>query len=441
MRHHDDNALKLIQIILQSPQGRNVKIIGRLVKDQHIRRTHKHLQKIQPPSLAARELSEQTILILSRKQKAFQHLRRTDLSFRRIHKLRNVADIVYHALAGLHFAADLLCVIADLHGLAELDVTAVRRDLSGNHLHKSRFSAAVRPYEADAVILPEQIGKIAYQHPVAICLADMLQLNCRPAKPCHSGCHLDPAVLLRSFPALQLLKPVQTRLLLGRSRLRSPPYPCQFVAQDALTLPLARLRHLLALHLQFQIALIIRFIGIDTALIDLDDTVGHAVEEIPVMCYHDDSALALFQHILQPVAHHIVQMVCRLIQHENLRRRQQHGHQRQTLALPAGKLPAGLSELRDSQPCQHRFRVRLDIARIALCPVAAQNSLQNRLLIIELRVLRQETDHAVVGCYDFPLIRLLNPCNHLQQRRFPGSVDADDSGFLALLQIKARIGK
>ena len=159
------------------------------------------------------------------------------------------------------------------------------------------------------------------------------------------------------------------------------------------------------------------------------------------MRYHDDSALALFQHILQPVTHHIVQMVRRLIQHKNLRRRQQHGHQRQTLALSAGKLPAGLSELRDPQLCQHRFCIRFDIARIALCPVTAQHRIQNRLRIIELRVLRQETDQAVVGCYDLPLIRLLKPGDHFQQRRFAGSVDADDSGFLALLQIKARIGK
>ena len=81
-----------------------------------------------------------------------------------------------------HGVIDLLGIISQLHGLPNLNMSAVRSHFTQDHFHQRGLTTAVRADESHSVILAEQIGKIADQDLIPITLGHILDLHGSPAK-------------------------------------------------------------------------------------------------------------------------------------------------------------------------------------------------------------------------------------------------------------------
>ena len=67
---------EIVKIFFERDQRRDVEIVGRLIEQQYIRRTHQNSQQVKPPPLAARKISDDGILGGRREQKSFEHFAR-----------------------------------------------------------------------------------------------------------------------------------------------------------------------------------------------------------------------------------------------------------------------------------------------------------------------------------------------------------------------------
>ena len=74
MRDSKHRAAELREIVLEDGQCCDIKVIGRLIQQQNIRRLHQNFQQIQTFPLAAGELLDAAPLQLGRKEKALEHL-------------------------------------------------------------------------------------------------------------------------------------------------------------------------------------------------------------------------------------------------------------------------------------------------------------------------------------------------------------------------------
>ena len=227
-----------------------------------------------------------------------------------------------------------------------------------------------------------------------------------------NGTQLHGGIPHGGLPVPKFLIPLDVGLLLGGAGPGSPADPFQFHTQDGLALSLAGVLHFLPLRLPLQEAGIVRLIAVDCALVDLRDPVGHTVQKIPVVRYHDQHALPFFQIILQPVRHIVVQMVGGLVQQKDIRRRQERRDQRQPLSLAAGKLAGGLGKIPDPKPGHHRLRVAFNDPPVLLRHIARQHAVQAGHLRGKFRMLGEVADHRMIGRRNGSLIRLLQPGHH-----------------------------
>ena len=82
MRYREHDAREGFQIIFQNGQRFYVQVVGRLVEQQDVGRFHQHRQQIQTALFTARQLTDELVLQVTRKQELFQHLRSRERTFR-----------------------------------------------------------------------------------------------------------------------------------------------------------------------------------------------------------------------------------------------------------------------------------------------------------------------------------------------------------------------
>ena len=235
----------------------------------------------------------------------------------------------------------------------------------------------------------------------------------------------------RRFSILQRFQTFQTGTLLGTSRTASSLRPFQFHTKNTLSLSLTGKFHLLALRFQLQEFGIIRLICIKISMRNLQDLIGNSVKEISVMSNHDHNALKASQKILKPSHHLIVQMVSRLVQKQHITRIYQSPRQRHSLLLTSGEMIDLLLMICDPQLIQN-------ISGFTLCapvllPFPLGHIIQDRRPLRKFRHLRQICDTQTILRNDLSLIRLLQPRNNLKDRRFPGSIDPDNTNLITLM--------
>ena len=159
MRNHYDDSRKIIKKSFQHLQRRNIKIIGRLIQYQYVRRFHKHLEKIQSSSLAAGNLGDRRILHIRTEQESLQHPGRRNAPVGRLNIFGRIADIVDDPLLFVHDLA-LLGKVSDFNGLAPDDRSCVRLFFSCQQTHQRRFTAAVDSHKTDTFISSKNVRKI-----------------------------------------------------------------------------------------------------------------------------------------------------------------------------------------------------------------------------------------------------------------------------------------
>ena len=334
MRHHDHNPREVIQVVLQDLQRLDVQIVRGLVQDQHVGRLHQHPQQIQPPLLAARQLGDRRVLLALNEQKALAHRRRCDQPVRRPHVLAVVFHHFDHS-PRIRQLLILLAKIADPNRLSPLHRARIRLKLSCQNLEQRRLPAPVRPDDPNSVILQESIREVPEQALIAVTLRKMTYLNRLVSHPGWKRLQKHIPLLGDLLPIPQSLEAPNVRLLLGRPGPRPAHHPRQILLVQRRHLPLRSQREVQPLLLGLQVLFIISRITVNVCPIDLPNRIRHLVQEITVMRNHHDRALITRQLLLQPLDHLMIQVVGRLIQDQNIGRRQQSRCQRCPLPLSA----------------------------------------------------------------------------------------------------------
>ncbi len=123
------------------------------------------------------------------------------------------------------------------------------------------------------------------------------------------------------------------------------------------------------------------------------------------MGYHDQAAAPALQVILQPGCHGVIQMVRRLIQHQNITWLHQDLCQSQTFSLTAGKLGYFLIQPDNAKGLKHAFCFSF---HIPLCTLRHffLHMLPDGAGVIKFRCLWQKADHHMICFRAASLIRL-----------------------------------
>ena len=439
MRHHHDRALERGEIILEDFQRGDVQIVGRLIQQQHIRRGHQQAGQIQPPLFAAGEPLHRGILHIRREEELLEHLRRGKAPVRRFHIFGDVA----HEVDQAHVRRNLRKFLrkkADFHRFADGNRARIRRELTGEHAQQRRFAASIRPDDRHALIPQNRIGKIGNQRPPAERLADRLALDDPPPEPGAGRAEGKPLLLLRAADGAHLLKPLDARLLLGASGLRAPPNPLQLAAQDGASLSRRRVLHLQPRGLLFEIIRKVSVVQIQFAVADFRNAVAHAVEEVAVVRNHHQRAAILRQPPFQQGDGLRVDVVGRFIQHQQIDRADQRRRQRDALFLPAGERAHVRVEIVDAELAEQRLRL-VFIRRADVLGRVEKHLLNRRARLAVIRHLRQIGDAQAVFAHDHAAVRLIQPRQQLEQRRFARAVDADHADSVVLADIDRHIGQ
>ena len=326
----------------------------------------------------------------------------------------------------------------DADRLAQLDRAAVGLNLAREQPQERRFARAVAADDADAVRPQHAVGEVRKERPPVIPLRHVLERDDLFAEPARGRGQLHRAVALRRFLVFEGLIAVDALLALGAAGLAAAQDPFALDAQDRLPLALGRLGHLRALLAQLQIAGVIRLVVIELAARELRDVVHDALKKVPVVRHHDEPALIPPQPVLQPGDHLRVKVVRRLVEHQHVRRMDERRAQSRAAAFAAGERADAPVRLAEAELRQHRLCL-VFVQRAELRRHAGEDLLQDRPVVVHLRVLRQIAHLQVRPARDVPAVRLHEPGQHLQKRRFAGAVDADDAGLVPLVEIKIHI--
>ena len=186
---------------------------------------------MQSAPLSAGQFSQLSVLVFPGKQEPLQHSRCRDLSILRGDIFCHIPDIINDSLLRMHHGVvDLLGIISQLHGLPDLNMSAVRSHFTQDHFHQRGLTTAVRADKSHPVVLAEQIGKITDQHFIAIAFGYILDLYCGTAQSGCCGSQFHFAVHHGSLHIFQFLKTLQSGLLLRRAGSGAPLYPGKLIA-------------------------------------------------------------------------------------------------------------------------------------------------------------------------------------------------------------------
>ena len=125
-------------------------------------------------------------------------------------------------------------------------------------------------------------------------------------------------------------------------------HPFQLAAVEVVGMLYARHHRVDALLALFQVVGIRSAIGVDGLVFEFKDYGAHIVEEEPVVCHHEDGLVAARKEILQPDDHLEVEVVCGLVEYQEIGIGYQHLRQCHTFLLSAGELVYGLLHVGDT---------------------------------------------------------------------------------------------
>ncbi len=372
MRDSQHDTGEMVQIILQNPQRADVEVVCRLVQNQEVRRAHQNPEQIEPSLLSSGQLADRCVLHGRRKQESVAHISGRDKPVRGPDIFRRAAHIVNDAL-GFVQRLIFLAEIADLHRFPDLDPARVRFHKTADDFEERGLAAAVRPDDPDAVGSLENVAEIPEQYPAAIPFSQMIDLHGLAAEARGQRTELHLAVLDDFVPVPERLKALNVRLLLGGPCPGAALHPRQILAVKRCHFPLRRGGRVEPLLFQLQKPRVVRVIPPDFSPVDLQNLIRDLIEEIAVVCDHQNRAAERNQKLLQPLNHLRVQMIGRLVENQQIRRRQNRCHQGSPLLLPAGQGVRTHIRVIDSELLQHGADLSLRIPVVCLAAHPGRN--------------------------------------------------------------------
>ena len=349
-------------------QGDDVKVVGRFVKHQEIGIAHQHGAKVQPPALATGEFAHIGILAVGGKEKMLQELRcRQVAAAAEI----NILGYVAHDVDDLGVFAKLqalLRVVAEAHGLAhgetagvgffqshqQFDEGGLARAVVANDTHLLVAREGVEEIFQDNLVGPEGFGDIVGLE-YLVTDVGTLQFQAR-------------ALLLNALMGalLQLVEGLLAVAGLVAAGRRGAAHPFQFAPVEVvgpLYFAVAGIDALLAF---LEVVAVIAVVNVELARVKLHNLIADTVEEIAVVGDHQQSERRRLQKLLQPLYHVQVEVIGRLVEHQQVGLHHEHAGQGDTLHLSARKRSHTGVEVVNLQFRQDLFHTRLVVPCLSL---------------------------------------------------------------------------
>ena len=342
---------------------------------------------------------------------------------------------------------------------AERDLAAVGFFLAGDHAKQRGLAGAVRADDADDRAGRNLDAEIVDQQALAVALRHVLELDHAVAQAFGDRDEdLLRLVALLLLVRAQLIEARDTRLALGLTRLRVGAHPLELLLHGLDARGLLLGLDLQALLLLLQPRAVVALPRDAVAAIELENPLRRVVEKVAIVGNGDHGAGKFLQELLEPVDALGIEVVGRFVQQQHVGLRQQQAAQRHPALLAAGevgdlRVPRGQAQRigSDLELMLHvaaaggedRFvlglvggelievGVGLGVGGVDLLQLfpgfedLAQpflHRLPNRLLRVELRFLRQETD-AHIGHRDRLALDVLVLTRHdLEQAGLAGAV-------------------
>ena len=141
--HHDDAALEVGQVFLQSLEGGDVEVVGGLVEDEEVGGLHEHQTELEASALSAGELVDEVLLAGRGEEEVGEKLHgRHASSAAEVDHFGHVADHV-DDLFLLVEGHSLLGEIAESHGFAHHKSTGGGGHVAEEHFDEGALSGAV----------------------------------------------------------------------------------------------------------------------------------------------------------------------------------------------------------------------------------------------------------------------------------------------------------
>src|SRR5450830_59044 len=473
----DGAAAEREERLFEGAQRVDVEVVRGLVEEQEVAAPLERPREVEAVHLAAREVRDELLLVgalevVHGAEGAARHL-----AFAEHHDFLAGGELVVDRLFRVGPFAVLVHVARD-DGFADLQLAAVGLDVmdasasrfggAHDHLEERRLARAVRADDADDSALRKVEVQILEEKRVAEGFLHAL------------GSHDDVAEararrdvdLVRLAPRLdstlrdELLVRLEARLALRLPRAWRHAHPFQL----ALERPLARA---LGLLLDFEPGLllleprgVVAFPGDSGPAIELENPAGDVVEEVAVVRDGDDGARELLQELLEPCHRLGVEMVRGLVEEEHVVLLEEEAAERHAAPFAARNLRdvrvGGRAAERVHRGLQRAVQIPavrgfdgvLHLAvlghdlvhlgvRQALAHLLAQlvepreqlldrsdaflDVLENGLLRIELRVLREIPDARPLGRERLARELLVDPRHDAEHRRLTRAVEPEDA--------------
>ena len=319
---------------------------------------------------------------------------------------------------------------------AELHLARIRRHPPGQKIDQRRLARAVRPHDADAVPAHDPDRKIADHAERAVGLRDPLRVNHdRARRLAFAGRKLDVAgrpPRLAPLPP-EIGKPRHAPDVALAPRGHAIAHPVLFHHDPPVELVLLQLflfQHRIAPRLERGEPLL------DSPrhpAIKPHRRARQPLEEPPIVADQHHRRPERIQLALQPLDRGQVEMVCRLVEQQNVRRGRQHPRQRRTPGLTA-RQPIGSFLARHPQTLEQIARAIKIVARRE----PRFNERQRRREPAQIRLLRQIAHRRRRRRRPRPPIRFHQPRRDLEQRRLARPIPSDQAQPLAFADDKLR---
>ena len=337
MRDHDERAGPGVEEVLEDVEGVDVEVVGRLVEEQHVGLDQQQLEQLEAPPLAAGQVAEPRGEPVAGEAEALQQRGGGDLLA--VEGLADPPDRLdrrQHPRLGVDLVERLREVL-HLDRPALLHPADVGRERPGDQRQQRRLAGAVDADDPDPVARPDAPGGVVEQHALAALEVDVLDVDDVLAEPL-AGEPLELQPVTRVGHVVdQGVGRVDAELRLRRTRRGAAPQPGELLAGEVLPPRLGGGRLPLTLGLGEDVRRVAALVGVDRAVVHLPRRLADRVEEPPVVGHHDERARQADEVSGQPGHGLDVEVVGRLVEHDQVVPREQQGGERAAAPLATGQ--------------------------------------------------------------------------------------------------------
>ena len=463
----DDGAAGEVEDrLFERPQRIDVEIVRRLVEQQDVAAALEHPRHVHAVALASGEVAHQLLLIGPLEVEP-RHVRAAgNLAFPERDDVLSFRDRLPDVVVAVENVAALIDVGQD-NRLADAQGSAVGLLLTDDHAEERRLPRAVGPDHADDAARRQAEREVLHQQVVAVPFANALCLHDELAQA-RPGWEVELLQLLRApLPVLaeKVFVRRDARLALGVARTGRHAHPLELVLQRLLACGAGLFFLGEAARFLIEPRGVVPLPGNPRAAIELQDPARDVVEEVAVVRDRHDGARVLLQVPLEPRDRLRVQVVCRLVEQQEIGFLEEQPAQRHAAPFAAGERGHVGVASRTAQRVHRDLEVRVEVPQVLVVDLVLEPGRfvrdlvrvvlhqrvvavddrfllrdafldvpEHRLRRVELGLLCEEPHRRVLGRERLPRELIVLARHHAEQGRLAGAVVAEHADLRAVIE-------